>query len=397
MSWTRRADCRLCGGPLDLVLDYGEVALANALRASPDLPEPRTPLRLCRCAACGLVQVPEVVDPRLLFGEYRYATGTSRTMADHLAALAAALAAEHPGARVLELASNDGTLLAALARQGLHPLGIEPARALATHARDRGLPTRAAFFDADLARTLRQEEGLFDVVVATNLLAHVDDPVGLLRGAASLLARGGEVVVEVPSLAAMLAQGAFDTVYHEHLCVFSRQSLLDLFARAGLGVRRFEELAVHGGSLRVHAAPGPHAAQALALARAEAPLCSAQALAGLAEGAHAARRALRAQLDLLRGRGLRVAAYGASAKGAVLVQWCGITDLPWVADANPRKVGLFLPGTATPIVDPAHIASDPPDVLLLLAWNLADEIRTLLGGRVPHLLLPLPHPRLIPG
>ena len=392
--WRHRGDCRLCGGALALVLDYGDVALANDLRA-PGQAQARVPLHLCRCADCGLVQVPQVVDPAALFGDYRYATGHSRTMVAHLAGLAHSLARAHPGGRVLEVASNDGTLLAALVAQGLRPLGVEPAAGLAAEAAARGLSTRVAFFDEEQARRLREEEGRFDLVVATNVLAHVDDPVGLLRGAASLLGPGGQVVVEVPSLAAMLRAGAFDTVYHEHLCVFDHGSLLQLFARAGLGLRRVEPVAVHGGSLRVFASPGPHDPRVVAAARRRAPTTAPDRLAGFAARAHRVQQALPAHVAALRARGQRVAAYGAAAKGAVLLQWCGLRDLPWVADANPRKQGLLLPGTDTPVVPPERVAQERPEVLLLLAWNLLDEVRAQVRGTVGRLLLPLPGPRLL--
>ncbi|MCK6504082.1 class I SAM-dependent methyltransferase [Myxococcota bacterium] len=394
MTWTRRAGCRLCGQGLEQVLDYGPVALANDLRP-PGQGGPRVPLTLCRCQGCGLVQVPEVVDPALLFGDYRYATGHSRTMVAHLDGLAQALASAHPGGRVLEIASNDGTLLAALAAAGLRPLGVEPAPSLAAEANARGLPTRAAFFDEALADRLRGEEGSFQAVVATNVLAHVDDPVGLLRGAARLLAPGGQVVVEVPSLDALLRAGAFDTVYHEHLCVFDPASLRAAFEQAGLGLARVEEIPVHGGSLRVTATRGPHAPEALAAVGAPRGRISSARLAALAAAAHRVRQELPARIATLRDRGLRVAAYGAAAKGAVLLQWCGVEDLPWVADANPRKQGLWLPGTRTVVVPPERVAQERPDVVLLLAWNLLAEVREQLRGQVGRLLVPLPRPRLL--
>jgi len=385
-----RAECRLCGGALELLLDYGLAPLANALRASAEEPERRAPLSLRRCRSCGLVQVPEVVDPTLLFADYPYRTGTSRTMRDHLDALAGALADEQPGGRVLEVGCNDGSLLEALAGRGVWAMGVDPAQQAGEAARRAGLRVRTALFDEESAEAIGREHGRFDRVVGTNVLAHVDDPVALVRQAARLLRPGGRLVFEVPSLQAFLDAGALDTVYHEHLCVFSRASLLRLAEAAGLGVLGFQAQAIHGGSLRVTLAPGRHSPGALAQVEAEASRISRGRLRALPGRAERLRTRVLRALEPTRERGGRLVGYGASAKGVMLLHLCRIDDLSWVLDANPAKQGRLLPVGRIPILPPDSLRERPADLVLLLAWNLVTEVRGLLLGLAPELLVPLP-------
>lgn len=385
-----RSACRICGGALGLVLDYGLAPLANALRADLDEPERRAPLSLRQCQRCGLVQVPEVVDPGLLFADYPYRTGTSATMRDHLGRLARALARRAPGGRVLELGCNDGSLLAAMAEVGLSPVGVDPARQAGEEARQAGHRVHTALFDDEAAEAIAAKEGRFHLLVGANVLAHVDEPVALLRRAAGLLRPEGQLVFEVPSLQAFLDAGALDTVYHEHLCVFSRASLQRLAEQAGLGVLAFEDLAVHGGSLRVTMARGSHAPAALEAVAQEAPRVGPARLRALPRRARALRTRLAGALDPIRQRGGRLVGYGASAKGVMLLHLCGIEDLAVVVDANPAKQGRWLPVGATPIRPLEDLREHPPHTVLLLVWNLAEEVRAALTGLPSELLIPVP-------
>lgn len=390
MTLRLRGECRLCGGPLELLLDYGLAPLANALRASAEEPEQRAPLSLRSCTGCGLVQVPEVIDPALLFANYPYRTGTSRTMRAHLGDLAAELAGRHPGGRVLEIGCNDGSLLEAMTERGLSAMGVDPAQQAAEEARLAGHRVRTALFDDVSVEAIGREDGRFDCVVGTNVLAHVDEPVELLRRAARLLRPGGQLVFEVPSLQDFLDAGAIDTVYHEHLCVFSRTSLLRLAQAAGLGVLAFQPQTIHGGSLRLVLAPGAHSPLALRQAEAEAPRVSRRRLRALPRRAELLRERLRRALDPTRQAGGVMVGYGASAKGVMLLHLCGIDDLACVLDANPSKQGRLLPVGRAPILPPEALRERPADLVLLLAWNLAAEVRAQLVGLAPELLVPLP-------
>lgn len=371
------------------ILDYGLQPPANAFLPPEAPPPPRLPLSVVLCPTCGLAQVPEVVDPRLLFGAYAYATGTSATMTAHLRDLARHLAdAAGRGARVLEIASNDGTLLDALQAAGLRPTGVDPAANLSAGARGRGHDVLTAFFDAAVADELAQTRGPFAAVVATNVLAHVDDPVALLAAAGRLAPR---VVVEVPSLGALVGRLAWDTVYHEHLCVFSVPVLVEAFQRAGLGVVEVEDLAVHGGSLRVTGVPGaPTASAVLRRAEHDRPLTT---WGGLAPSARAFSQAVLDLVDAVRTQPPgSVAAYGAAAKGTVLFNLGGLGpgDVAWIADQNPMKTGTLQPGTAIPVVPAGRVHRDRPPVLVLIPWNLEAEVRAWLGPWAGELWVPLP-------
>ena len=406
----KRTGCRSCGREgLEPFLHLGEVALANAFLRSPAefAGEQRFPLEVALCPGCALVQLADEVDPEVLFRDYLYVTGTSETMAAHFGAYAADVVAGlglGPDDLVVEAASNDGSLLAAFRRQGVRVLGVEPARNVAALARERGIETVAEFFGPELARELRAAHGPARAVVGNNVLAHVPDPAGFLRGFAELLAPGGRAIVEVPYLAELVDRLEYDTVYHEHLSYFSVSALLELFERAGLRVARVERHPVHGGSLRVHGAAAgeapEHAPEALALAASERELglTTLPRFQRFARDVATSRERLLGMLHGLRDQGRSLAAYGAPAKGNTLLGYCGITTelLPYTVDKSPLKVGLYTPGSHLPVLPVETLLERRPDDVLILAWNLAAEIARqqsayrAAGGRF---LLPLPEPR----
>ena len=402
--------CRSCGAQgLEVVLSLGKMPLANALLTAEQLtePEPRYPLDLAFCSSCALVQITEVVPPEDLFGEYAYFSSYSATMLSHAEAIVHRLIADRglgPGSLAMEIASNDGYLLQYYVEAGVPVLGIEPARNIAPAAEARGVTTVCAFFGALLAEELRAAGRRADVVHANNVLAHVPDLNGVLGGMARLLAPGGVAVVETPYVRDLVERLEFDTIYHEHLYYYSLTSLERAFRRNGLSVVGVERLPIHGGSLRVFAEAGdaPPAGVVASLLAEEQDL-GMDRLAyfhGFAGRVEDLRRKLRDLLAGLKSRGHRVAAYGAAAKGAVLLNACGIgaETLDFVADRSQYKQGRFMPGVHLPVVAPERLLHDRPDEVLLLAWNFADEILEqqaayrAQGGRF---VIPVPEPRIV--
>ncbi len=401
--------CRSCGGhDLQPILSLGRMPAANRLlRADQlDAPEPRYPLDLVFCGACSLVQVTESIAPEELFREYVYFSSYSETMLASCEALAARLTRERGlGARhlVVEVASNDGYLLQFYQSLKVPVLGIEPARNVARVATGRGVPTIEEFFDADLAASLVAQGRSADVVHMNNVLAHLPDLNGAVRGVASLLRDDGIAVIETPYVRDLVDRAEFDTIYQEHLCYYSLTALDGLFGRHGLVIQDVEHLAIHGGSLRVFAGRTGTSSDAVAALLDEERRLGLdrvdyyQTLAGRAA---AVKQRLRDLLLDLTGRGQRIAAYGAAAKGATLLNYCelGTDVIEYVVDRSSHKQGLYMPGVRLPIGPPSLLAERPPDYLLLLAWNLADEIMRqqavyrAAGGRF---IVPIPEVRTI--
>src|SRR5215472_4574687 len=252
----KRTSCRACDGErLSMFLKLGPQPLANAFLAAPQefAQEAFYPLDVFFCESCSLVQLLDVIDPKVLFAHYLYVTGTSDTIARHNTAYARTLndlLQLGGGDRIVEAASNDGSLLKQFQAWGVKTLGVEPARNIAEAARQNGIETVNQFFGLEVARQLRESYGKAKAVIANNVLAHVDNTVDFLRGARHLLADGGAVVFEVPYLVELLDRLEYDTIYHEHLCYFSVLALLRLCEAADLRIARIDRVSVHGGSLR---------------------------------------------------------------------------------------------------------------------------------------------------
>lgn len=408
-SHTRRDTCRACRGrDLRSVVDLGPTALANSFPRDPAefAAELRYPLELYFCADCSLVQLLDVVPAEQLFSNYIYVTGTSDTIAAHNRRYADAVVdrmALGPADLVVEVASNDGSLLRCFQTRGVRVLGVEPATNIAERAVRSGVPTVNRFFNAEQGAILRAEHGSARVVIGNNVLAHVDDTQGFLRGARDWISDDGLAIFEVPYLGEFVERLEYDTVYHEHLCYFSVLALMRLFEGAGLRIVAIESQPVHGGSLRVFGARAKagegHGSDAMRFAAEERRK-------GWHEFARYQRFALdvaanrRELLDVLDGfaaDGKRVAGYGAPAKGNTLLQYCGITPrrIEYTVDKNPLKVGRFTPGSHLPVLAVETLLERQPDVVVILAWNFAEEILRQQaeylrrGGRF---LLPLPRP-----
>lgn len=376
--------CRSCGGRTLLsVVDLGEIPLANALRDTREeaMGVDRYPLEVVRCPACTLMQILEAPSPQTLFGGYPYYSSQSRTMCAHAMRLVEQYV--QAGDRVVEIASNDGYLLGPAMARGAEVLGVEPAETVAAAARQRGVKTEEMFFDANAASALRSKHGEADVIFALNVVAHVPDPNEVMEGIARLLAPHGRAHIEVPSLVELLRRTAFDTIYHEHHSYFSLTALDELCERHGLRIADCELIEIHGGSLHVEIGrasdvrPTPRVSEML---ERETKAFREEAFRMFAARIDARRKWVRKEIEQHR----PCAAYGAAAKGVVLLNVFGL-DHEWiscVADISPHKQGRFIPGTGQPIISPEQLAERDEDMCLILPWNLMDEIGERLNDFV---------------
>jgi len=402
--------CRSCGSAhLELVLDLGRLPLSDGLvpGGSSREDEPVYPLTLVWCKDCSLVQILETVEPTTLYGsEYPYYSSFSPALVEHARLNVEGIIGRTrvgEGSLVVELASNDGYLLQWFAKEGIPVLGIDPAPGPAAAAADRGIPTLCEFFTVQLAQRLVSEDRLADVVVGNNVLAHVPDQNAFVEAISMLLAPEGLVVMEFPYVRDLVDKCEFDTIYHEHHCYFSVHAVQALFRRHGLELVKVEHLSIHGGSIRVYFSrtdtPDDSVARFLADEISEGVLGSGY-YERFANDATEIGSGLRELLQGLKSDGKRIAAYGAAAKGAILLNFCQIDDslIDYVVDRNHHKHGWEMPGVRIPIHPPDHLRDETPDYVLILAWNFKDEIVEqqswfpASGGRF---IVPIPVPEVL--
>ncbi|KAA0677117.1 class I SAM-dependent methyltransferase [Azospirillum brasilense] len=381
--------CRSCGAPVSHgFVDLGETPLANSYVRPENLgkPEARFPLRAAVCGSCFLVQLDHNVPAEHIFdSEYAYFSSYSESWLAH-----AKRYSEHviprfglgPQSLVMEVASNDGYLLRNFVEAGIPVLGIEPTSNTAEAAEKVGVRTRVCFFHTETGRQLAAEGLQADLIAANNVMAHVPDLADFVGGFAHALKPEGVLTVEFPHLLNLIEQVQFDTIYHEHYSYLSLLSVEAALGRVGIRVFDVQQLPTHGGSLRVFACRegASHAAtEGLALVRrleAEAGFATLDAYTRFGERAAACREGFRRFLAEAKAEGKVIAAYGAAAKGNTFLNYCGTTadDIAYVVDRNPHKQGRYLPGSLLPILGPEHIAETKPDYLVILPWNLRDEI-----------------------
>jgi SAM-dependent methyltransferase len=391
--------------------DLGVTPVANSyLRAEQlTLAEPRYPLRAMACGQCHLVQLETLVSPEQVFSDYAYFSSYSTTLLEASRRFADEVVARielRPGDRVVEVASNDGYLLQYFLGRGLDVLGVEPAANVAQSAIARGVPTVVRFFGLDVARELAASGRQARLIVANNVLAHVPALNDVIAGLKVLLAPGGLLTVEVHHLLSLVAHCQFDTIYHEHFQYFSLQSARAALVRHDLDVVDVEEIPAQGGSMRLHArhageaAAGPRVADLLRRED-EAGLADPATYVSFAARVCDVRSGLRSFLESAKQSGRSVVCFGASAKGNTLLNVCGIgPDLvDYAVDSSPHKQGLFLPGSHIRVHPPETIRETKPDYVLLLAWNLRDEITASLahvrewGGQF---VVPVPTLQILP-
>jgi SAM-dependent methyltransferase len=386
---SRAATCRFCGSALsNVVVDLGMSPLCERYLTADQLDqmEPFYPLRVLVCDDCLLVQLQQYVPPEEIFTEYAYFSSYSTSWVEHARRYCDAMVERldlGPDSLVVELASNDGYLLRHLVRRGVPVLGVEPARNVAEVATSQGVPTLTEFFGVELAERMVAAGRRADLVVANNVLAQVPDLNDFVAGMAALLAPGGVATVEFPHLARLFEGNQLDTIYHEHFSYFSLLAAERIFASHRLVVFDVEELPTHGGSLRLYLR---HAGDESKPLRAPvAALLAREAREGFGRLEHylsfgprveATKRRLLSFLIQARDQGRRTVGYGAPGKGNTLLNYCGIRSdlLEFTVDRNPYKQGRFLPGTHIPVRHPSLIAETRPDYVLILPWNLREEI-----------------------
>ena len=390
--------CRSCGAPLERVMvDLGSSPLANSYLAPADLARPELFLPLCVyvCERCWLCQLPECATPQEIFSDYAYFSSFSTSWLEHARGYVDAMVprfALGAGSQVVEIASNDGYLLQYFVERGIPVLGVEPAANVAEAARKLGIPTEVRFFGRETARDLLARGFAADLLLGNNVLAHVPDLDDFVGGLSILLKDEGVLTMEFPHLMQMVDCNQFDTIYPEHFSYFSLVAVERVFAAHGLELFDVEELPTHGGSLRIfarhEAAPGkapgersPKVARLLARERA----AGVETLGYYAGYSETVRETKRALLDFLireKRAGKRIVGYGAPAKGNTLLNYCGVRAdfLDYTVDRSPHKQGLCLPGTRIPIRAPEAILETRPDYVLILPWNLRDEIAGQMAG-----------------
>ena len=379
--------CRFCNEPVSRQFaDLGVSPLSNAyLRGDQlDLMEPFYPLTVFVCERCFLVQLPAVETPENIFSDYAYYSSYSESWLEHARRYCAAMR-ERLGlgakSQVIEIASNDGYLLQYFAQAGVPVLGIEPAANVAEVARTKGVETIVKFFGVGTGAELAAAGRQADLLLGNNVLAHVPDINDFVAGLRVALKPNGTITMEFPHLMRLMIGNQFDTIYHEHFSYFSLLTVRKVFAAHGLTVFDIEELPTHGGSLRIYAAHA-HVAEvrpsvaALEARELEFGLDRIDTYLRFAEQVRQTKRSLLQFLIRVKEEGKRVVGYGAPAKGNTLLNYCGVrTDLlDFTVDRNPHKQGLFLPGTRIPIHAPEKIAETKPDYVLILPWNLREEI-----------------------
>ena len=393
-SMNNAGNCRFCGGSLAEFVDLGMSPLCESYLTKDQLNtmEPFYPLAAYVCRDCFLVQLQEYVAPKEIFSEYAYFSAYSDSWLDHARRYVETMS-ERLGlgsaSRVIELGSNDGYLLQFFVEKGIPVLGIDPAANVAKAAEKRGVPTLVKFFGIETASALAETGTQADLVVGNNVLAQVADLNSFVEGISIILKAGGVCTIEFPHLLKTIDGNQFDQIYHEHFSYFSALTADRIFAAHGMRIFDVDELSTHGGSLRIYAChadddshPTETSVSELLRREREAGLHRLETYADFANRVRATKRKLLSFLIEAKSCNKSLAGYGAPGKGNTLLNYCGIRAdfLDYTVDRNPYKHGKYLPGTHIPIFPPEKIFETKPDYVLILPWNLKDEIVSQLAN-----------------
>ncbi|MBI4445923.1 MAG: NTP transferase domain-containing protein [Acidobacteria bacterium] len=403
--------CRICKQPrLTKFLSLGEQPHCNSFLRAEQLkePEPCWPLDLLYCGNCHLVQLSCVVDPQIMFRNYVYVSGTTRTLTAHFQHSAADLVERFQvatGSLVVDIGSNDGTFLRAFQNLGMRTVGVDPATNVAKIANESGIETINDYFGLRVAQEIRQEKGPAQIVTAAGVFFHIDDMDDVCAGVSHLLDNRGVFHVQAIYLGRMLEQTSFDNIYHEHVSYYTLRPLVHLFERFDMSVFHVAHSEIHGGSLLLYVCRrGGHPIQnSVAKLLAEEHEWGWDSLVPYQEFARRVEKLRRDLIELLedlRSKGKRIAAYGAPAKGNTLLNYCkiGTSILTYAAEKNPLKIGLYTPGMHIPVIDEEEAMKNPPDCFLLLPWNFKNELlqkNKLYRERGGKFIIPIPTPHIV--
>lgn len=407
-------ECRFCTAPIkDVLLDLGRQPPSNSYlnpEGMDKADERKYPLRLGFCDDCGLCQLIDDVPPEAIFhSEYAYFSSFSSSWLQHAASYSEKMIDRFdlgPKSFVVEVASNDGYLLRNFVAKGIPCLGFEPAANCAEAAAKVGVPSHVGFFNSATASEALKQYPKADLIAANNVFAHVSDPKDFIMGFATMLADQGVATFEFPHLETQVLEGQFDTIYHEHYSYLSLTAIDRIFAAAGLRAFSIDRLTTHGGSLRVYACRvgAAHAEEESVAHTREterrAAVDKAEGVRVLAEKAAAIRASLLEFVRDAKANGKSIAAYGAAAKGNTLLNFCGLTDadIAFVVDKSIHKQNRLLPGSHIPILPPEALADRRPDYVLILPWNLKEEImqeQSYISGWGGRFVLAQPHLRVL--
>jgi SAM-dependent methyltransferase len=403
--------CIVCGAEtLEQFLDLGSTALANKFLTQEELStaELTYPLRIGFCHGCGHVQLMEAVPPPAMFEDYLYLSSASDTLKDHLYDLSDLLVNRyHLGVEdlVIDIGCNDGTLLSGFHRHGVKTLGVDPAENLAALTRGKGIERYVGFFNSETAKYIVKKWGQASVITATNTFPHIPELSDFVAGIKIALAPGGVFVIEAHYLVDLLAQGAFDTIYHEHVSYWALKPMMTLFEKNGMCIVHAERLPLHHGQLRVAVQrQGEGQVQAsvmeiLAMEQAQG-IDRFETYQQFAQKTGQIKQDLQRTLKTFRKQEKRVVGYGAPAKGNTLLTFLEIGPelVAYIADLSPLKQGRYTPGTHIPVVSPERLLVDQPNYVLLLAWNFADEVlaqQREYRNRGGKFIIPVPKVQII--
>lgn len=405
---TKKENCRICASKdLKEFLDLGAMPPANSFLKKEDLNKEEVifPLMVYFCHDCGLVQLLDVVAPALLFKDYSYLTSASKPLVDHFVEMAKDLVARFISYKkdlFVEIGGNDGSLLKAV-KNHCRVLNIEPAKNVAQISREQGVEAIDEFFSKKLANKILKSCGQAKIVVANNVVAHIDDLKELFDGVKALIGKDGVFVFEVHWVGNLIGDGGFDQVYHEHLSYFSLMALQKLVERHGFKIFDVALVSIHGQSLRVYVSANQKIEKSVdnfLNKEKELGLNQSKTYLGFAKKVEKNKRELTNLLLKLKKQGKRIIGYGASAKGNTLLNYCGIDKqiLDYIIDTTPFKQGKLTPGTHIPIYSPGKLFQEIPDYILLLSWNYADAIikkEQNLRDKGVKFIIPVPEVKII--